>query len=320
MIIWGMSGKGHDASVTVFETDEVGGRCNPVVCHYTQKPRHNKKELSDLLKYGTPEHIVWYENPWKKAFRMWWAGQEKPFKRNQIKKYLKEVLPIPLPTYSYVGHHEAHAAHFYESPFETAAIIVADSIGEWDTTSIWYGRQRYKNVKVRRVRYPDSLGLFYSALTQAAGLTPNKDEGKLEKMYNEDNLNEQCLRAIENLVIPCNEGWRPMFWSNMHRGIGDKLSLFKQEDIATCTQFVFSKIMCKMAKHWSEELETKNIVLSGGCAFNKRVKADIEEMGLNVWSPANPGDGGSSRSCVLAYLRKQARFNVFFNQLWLNAK
>ena len=80
------------------------------------------------------------------------------------------------------SHHKSHAAAgFYTSPFHNANILVVDAIGEWDTTSIWYGDQgslkTYRTLKkIYSRKYPWSLGLLYSAVTQLLGFKPNEEE------------------------------------------------------------------------------------------------------------------------------------------------
>jgi predicted NodU family carbamoyl transferase len=316
MIIWGMSGKGHDASVTVWGPNKITGLPTLLYENYTRNKRHNKSEIKKLLRYGKPDRIVWYEKPFKKALRMLYAGQEKPFKRNRIKSYLKDLCDFPLPKCVYINHHEAHAAHFYDSPFKEALIFVIDSIGEWDCTSVWKGKSYSGHlVKLDSVSYPDSLGLWYSSMTKAAGLKPNSDEGTFESLYDESQLDEFALRAVEKYIMP--HEWRPMFWKNLHRGVGDSLpgpKKFTPIEIATATQFVFSQKVTKMITHWCEKEQINNVVLAGGCAFNKSVRKDITDLGFNLWVPNNPGDGGSAKSCVNAYLRKKALVDISLNQ------
>src|SRR6185503_18595572 len=94
---------------------------------------------------------------------------------------------------TYVGHHESHAAAgFFTSPFDQAAILVIDAIGEWDTISAWEGRGETLR-KLWSQRYPDSLGLLYSAFTQRVGLKPNEEEYILMGMaaYGEPNYYNQ---------------------------------------------------------------------------------------------------------------------------------
>ena len=315
MIIWGMSGKGHDASVTVWGPNETTGLIELLHEDYTRDKKHDKEHLDQLLMYGDPELVVWYEKPWKKAFRMLYAGQPQAFRRNMLRSYLKEVMSIKCKVVC-IDHHEAHSGHFYDSPFDEALIFVIDSIGEWDCTSVWRGKSYSGHlVKLDRVSYPDSLGLWYSSMTKVAGLKPNSDEGKLESMSDDNHLDEYALRAVEKYIMP--HSWKPMFWENLHRGVGDSLpgpKKFTPVEIATATQFAFSQKITKMIQHWCDKEKINNVVLAGGCAFNKGVRKDITDLGYDLWVPDNPGDGGSAKSCVNVYLRKKALIDISLNQ------
>ena len=156
MIIWGMSKNGHDWAIAIFKDKKylrtISGKGR----------KHTLKAVVEAEAYGEPDLVVWYENPYLKSIRQFLAGQKNPFKRNNIRKYLKD-LNINC-KWTYVGHHESHAAAFYKSGFEDATIVVLDSIGEFDCTSIWKA-ENGKLKKLKSSKYPHSIGLFYSAMT-----------------------------------------------------------------------------------------------------------------------------------------------------------
>src|SRR5262249_52882003 len=117
----------------------------------------------------------------------------------------------------YVLHHECHAAAgFYTSPFEEAAILVVDAIGEWDTISIWHGAGKELK-KIYSQAYPHSLGLLYSAFTQRIGLKPNEEEYILMGMaaFGRPIYAEEIIREFVAEFEP------PflMLRHNVHRGI-----------------------------------------------------------------------------------------------------
>ena len=227
-------------------------------------------------------------------------GQSRPFARNRVKKYLdKYGITCPI---KYVGHHEAHAAHYYNSTFDDATIIVIDSIGEWDTTTIWQAENN-KLTKRYSTSYPDSLGLFYSSMTQRCGLTPQKDEMIIDQSkYGHVDVNPIIKKVMmDDLVIP--HTWKPLFTKNMHRGIGNWRPEFKKKEIAPVAQDVFEDLVMKISDYARLKLPSKNLVLSGGCAFNRGMRNKINRNWDNVYYPPNPGDGGSAETCVLAYLR-----------------
>ena len=151
-----MVGNSHDASIAVFKDMKLQKL-------YTSQDRVHSDELvakACHTNMSGPDLVVWYEKPFKKAMRQLYAGQPKPFSRNRVKKYIKK-LGVSAPI-KYVSHHSAHAAHYYNSWFSDATIIVIDSIGEWDTTTIWQAQGDTLKKKYS-TRYPDSLGLFYSS-------------------------------------------------------------------------------------------------------------------------------------------------------------
>lgn len=294
MIIWGMVGNSHDSSIAVFN-------CNEFQKIYTSQ---NKTHSYDLIQKAYhindkwPDLVVWYEKPFKKAIRQLYAGQPKPFSRNRIKKYLKQYgITCPI---KYVEHHEAHAAHYYNSNFSDATIIVIDSIGEWDTTTIWKA-QNNRLIKKYSTFYPDSIGLFYSSMTQRCGLIPQKDEMIIDQSKGYvDPIVKKAI--VDDFIIP--HKWKPLFTENMHRGIGNWRPEFKEKEIAIATQEVFEDLVMKISDYARLKLPSKNLVLSGGCAFNRSIRNKINKDWDSVYYPPNPGDAGSAETCVLAYLRK----------------
>ena len=74
-----MAGHGHDASITVWYDTDV------MVEHYTSEPYHKYEDVESLKKkFGAPDLVVWYENPYLKSIRQWWAGQKNPFQRKML--------------------------------------------------------------------------------------------------------------------------------------------------------------------------------------------------------------------------------------------
>ena len=130
--------------------------------------------IAAARRWGEPEQIVWYERPLLKRTRKLYAGQHKHVWRADGAAYLStHGLKAPV---RYVGHHQSHAAAgFFTSPFDHAAILVVDAIGEWSTISAWEGRGRSLK-QLWGQRYPHSLGLLYSAFTQRIGFKPNEEE------------------------------------------------------------------------------------------------------------------------------------------------
>ena len=162
MINWGISAFNHDASIASVEKDKIlfAGHAERY-SRIKNDPNLNDGIIEDALSYGEPDVIHWYESPILKNLRRLHAGQKWNFDR--VKTKLKK-LGIDKPI-KYHLHHETHAAAgFYTSGKESAAVLVIDAIGEFDTASIWHGTPTGLK-KIWSLRYPSSLGLFYSAIT-----------------------------------------------------------------------------------------------------------------------------------------------------------
>ena len=217
-------------------------------------------------------------------------------------------------------HHESHAASaFYPSPFEEAAILTIDGVGEWATSSIGLG-QGHKITLLRELRYPDSLGLLYSAFTYYTGFKVNSGEYKVMGLapYGEP----KYVSAIKkNLLEIRDDGSLRMnheYFSysqglRMTNGAFDKLfggrprkpeSLITQRemDLARSIQVITEEVMLKMANHARKETGAKYLCLAGGvalnCVANGRVFREIPFD--DIWIQPAAGDAGGSLGIALA--------------------
>src|SRR5690349_12184784 len=175
MVIYGVSANEHDASLSVVDDGEILFASHAE--RYSRRkndPHLNAALLRDARRHAEPELVVWYERPFLKRTRKLRAGQHAGVLARDGRGYLRRFLArTPV---RFVGHHASHAAAgFFTSPFDEAAILVVDAIGEWDTISVWTGRDGVLT-KLWSQRYPHSLGLLYSAFTQRVGLRPNEEE------------------------------------------------------------------------------------------------------------------------------------------------
>ena len=186
MIVWGIVGNSHDASLAVFKQGQVSLRQGHETLELKwaalakdfsgveHDPNLNWTIVSAARQYGEPDKVIWYEKPFLKTLRQLRAGQGWLWKENNIKKYLAQWdIKCPI---EYTLHHHSHAAYgYYTSGYDNASILCVDSIGEFQTLTIWQGEGNELNL-VHKQTYPDSLGLFYSAMTQRCGLVPQRDE------------------------------------------------------------------------------------------------------------------------------------------------
>lgn len=301
-----MSGNGHDASFAVYYDNQL------MMTNYSKEKSHNQEEINQARKrFGKPDLVVWYENPYLKGLRQLIAGQKNVFRRNNVRRYL-DVLGLDCP-WTYVPHHKAHAGWYYFSPFykkkQDALVFVIDAIGEFDCTSVWKASDG-KLKKLGSVKYPDSMGLFYSSMTQQAGWQPGQDEGytssfflhpdgKWEEGHGRPNVNVRN-RIFKDLIV--DHEWKPMFYQNMHRGLGNNYfgAFPKDYEIAYEAQFAFNAMIVRMVEYWEAKTGIDEFIFVGGCAFNQHIKTIYP----HAWIPENPGDGGSCVSAVRAKLGK----------------
>lgn len=299
MIKWGISAGTHDASLTVMRGNKI------LFASHAERYSgiKNDKDLNaDLiaaaLEHGSPEVIFWYENPYTKALRKLYAGQ--PNAWMSPKKYLKKY-GLDCVHIEYGNHHASHmAAGYYTSPFDYAATLVIDAIGEFNTASIWKGEK-----KVWTANYPSSLGLFYSAMTARVGLKPNEDEyilmgmaayGNPDRFYND--MKELCLDG-----------------TNFHRGCSWwKPELTEEDyfDVAAATQKLYEKYFASLLRLTRDLTGERNLVFMGGCALNCLANRIIPEYFDNHWIMPNPGDAGSSLGAILAKTKQKVKFDNAF--------
>ncbi|NUW34543.1 hypothetical protein HTZ77_24335 [Nonomuraea sp. SMC257] len=303
MVTWGISGLSHDASLAVLEGDRL------LFAGHSERYSRKKNDallhadlISEGLAYGRPEAIAWYERPYIKKLRHVRAGQlGNALSLSDVpQRYLRSLLPFPLPEIFYADHHQAHAmAGVATSGFAEAVVIVADAIGEFDTFTISrFGRDSGLETLYRR-RYPHSLGLLYSAFTRRCGFRPNEDEYIVMGMaafgtpIHAEQLQEEWL-TIED----------PGFHlrANVHRGIGEWLPGARPEDLAASIQAVTETVLLRAASWAQRETGISNLVLMGGVALNCVANSKIStECGFDrIWIFPNPGDAGSSVGAAAA--------------------
>jgi carbamoyltransferase len=302
MITWGISANSHDAALAVFEDGKL------LFASHSERfsGKKNDADLCDNLvnyaasMYGYPNEVVWYEKPWAKTARQFRAGQGLNHRSNDIKKYLSSYgINVPITT---MWHHESHAAAgFYTSDFKQAAIVVIDAIGEFETLTIWKGSEQGLK-QIYKQRYPDSLGLWYSAMTQRCHLKPNEEEyilmgmaaygdaAKLKDRIKQDFFNNDSKKLVS-------------FKRNLHRGCADwapDLTVNDTFDIAAATQSVYEDYFDKIIAHAKSITDTDNLVIMGGCALNCLANPIAYRHFKNIWIMPNPGDAGSAIGAVLA--------------------
>lgn len=273
-----------------------------------------------MLSYltATDLEIHYYEHPYKKYFRQLLNGEKTKFSNVSVKKHIDYTSFVNLSQskikqiYTH-NHHLSHAAAgFQTSPFNDATVVIIDAIGEFDTISIYNayynnnGNAKYE--KIYSKKYPNSIGLFYSAMTQRVGLKPMDEEYILMGMsaYGTPKYTGEMLKLFHSVSdIELN--------TNLHVGLDESfLPNADEMDIASSAQeitehlieFVISK-----AKHLGN---SNNLVYGGGVALNCLANRNLGNFFDNIWIMPNPGDAGSSLgAAALGYGKKVHWTNAF---------
>lgn len=220
----------------------------------------------------------------------------------------------------FTEHHEAHAASaFYPSPFDEAAILTMDGVGEWATASYGIGRSRDLAL-LKELHFPDSLGLLYSAFTYFTGFRVNSGEYKLMGLapYGVPKYRDIILSELIDLKddgsIRLNLSYFDFLgglrmtnrrFSQLFGGPPRKpeTEITQREmDIAASIQSVTEEVVMKMARHVYKETNQKNLCLAGGVALNCVANGRMLRHGPfeNIWIQPAAGDAGGALGAALS--------------------
>lgn len=243
----------------------------------------------------------------------------------RLKKALGEYWPAGAELYV-CEHHISHAASaFYPSPFQEAAILTIDGVGEWASTTIGYGKGEEIRI-IKQINYPDSLGLLYSAFTYFCGFKVNSGEYKLmglasygKPIYKQMIL-DHMIKLRDDGTYTLNQQY--FTYRKDAKIIGEEFGkLFgikKREpeskitrpylDLAASIQLVTEEAVLALAKSARCLTGLKNLVMAGGTALNCVANGRIveEELFENVWIQPAAGDAGGALGCAL-----YAAYHVF---------
>ena len=241
--------------------------------------------------------------------------KEKLFTREIIRRELGEYEGPVL----FSEHHESHAASaFYPSPFDAAAVLTIDGVGEWATSS--YGIGRGKDVELlAELHYPHSLGLLYSAFTYYTGFRVNSGEYKLMGLapYGEPKYVDLILDKVLELKDDGSFKLNMKYFNYLHgltmtngafghlfggppRKPESKLTQ-REMDIAASIQKVTEKIVLRMVRHLHRETGIENLCLAGGVALNCVANGRILREGpfKRLWIQPAAGDAGGALGVAL---------------------
>jgi carbamoyltransferase len=319
MNIFGISAGFHDAAITVLQDNKI------VFAGHAERYSKRKNDanlnddlVADALSYGNPDQIVYYERPWIKKLQQLYSGQYNEaanFDNFTIGQHIRKYIHVPVHQERLLScprrnmsHHLSHAAAgFQTSPYQKATVVVIDAIGELDTVSIYgaeyvNGRAQYR--KLWGQRYPHSIGLFYSAMTQAVGLKPNEEEYIMMGMsaYGTDAVITDGLSTVIKNKFVADE-YAIEFKENLHAGADlHPFDYLEKEDIAYGAQRLAERLIYNVMHRAKMFDFSSNLVYMGGVALNCLANRNLGDYFDNIWIMPNPGDAGSSLgAAALAY-------------------
>lgn len=249
--------------------------------------------------------------------------KEKLFLKSTLKKELAalgDVKVSRLPPLLFAGHHQSHAASaFFPSPFDKAAVLCMDGVGEWATTSVWLGDGNRLEPKWE-IDFPHSLGLLYSAFTYYTGFKVNSGEYKLMGLapYGEPRYVDTILRELID-VKPDGTFRLNMRYFNYATGLtmtnrafdalfggpprAPESALTQREmDIARSIQEVTEMIVLRLAQTIHRELGCEYLCLAGGVALNCVANGRVLREGpfRDLWIQPAAGDAGGALGAALS--------------------
>ena len=249
--------------------------------------------------------------------------KEKLSLKSLLRKQLCELADCSrqaLPPLLFTEHHQSHAASaFYPSPFEEAAVLCLDGVGEWATTSAWHGKGS-QLTPLWQINFPHSLGLLYSAFTHYCGFKVNSGEYKLMGLAPYGT--PRYVELIEDSLITINddgsfhlalEYFDYCTGSTMTSKAFDQLfggpprkpeaAISQRElDIAASIQQVTETIVLKLAATVQKETGLKKLCLAGGVALNCSANGKLLQAKIfdELWIQPAAGDAGGALGAALA--------------------
>ncbi len=299
--------------------------------HDERFPRHAVQHCLDTagIKVEDLDYVAFYDKPLLKFDRLMetylsyapsgfrsfakflpvWLGD-----KLHIPRILKRELgAMPKNPFVFPEHHESHAASaFYPSPFEEAAIVTMDGVGEWATTSIGVGEGNQMRL-THEIRFPHSIGLLYSAFTYYCGFKVNSGEYKLMGLapYGEPKHVDRIMKMID---LREDGSYRlDMRYFNYAQGLTMTNSRFEEQmgaprrkaeteltqfymDVAASIQKVTEEVMLRTVRYAHKVTGKKNLCLAGGVALNCVGNGKILREGPfeKVWIQPAAGDAGGA--------------------------
>ena len=320
----------HDGKVVAAAQEERFSR----VKNTSEFPIHSIRFCLEFagITIEQVDHVAYFEKPFLKFARvitdhlLTWPLSWSAFQRS-MPKWLTSRLTLPVTIeeelgytgpISYLKHHLSHAASsFYPSPFDEAAIITADGVGEWATFSVGVGRGTDITIE-KEIHYPNSLGLLYTAVTTFVGFDAHGGEGKtmglagygdpaplLSKVKDVVRLHEDGSFKVDESYFSFRAGNR--MWSDKWERTFGKPRLVgepweqRHYDLAASCQAVVEEVLILNAKLLQERTGLKKLCLAGGVTLNCVANAKIlEQTGFNdIFVQPAAGDAGGALGAAL---------------------
>ncbi len=339
MHILGLSGFYHDSAAAIVRDGEIVAAAQEE--RFTRK-KHDPGFPSGAAEYclheagidaGGLDYVVFYDKPFVKFERLLltclsvapkgirsfftqmpsWL-KEKLFVHNIIRKQLEYDGPV-----LYTMHHQAHAASaFFPSPFEEAAFLTLDGVGEWATST--YGIGEGNRVQIlKQINFPHSLGLLYSAFTYFTGFKVNSGEYKLMGLapYGEPKYAAAILEHLMDVkedgsfrlnmdyfdycggLRMTNDRFAELFGGPPRRPETDITQ--REMDLARSVQIVTEEVMLRMAKAIHRETGMRHLAIAGGVGLNCVANGRLlrESPFEDIWIQPSAGDAGGALGAAL---------------------
>ena len=348
MYILGISAFYHDSAASLLKDGEIIAAAQEE--RFTRK-KHDAGFPTHAIQYCLKEagiaakdihNVVFYEKPFLKFERLLetylafapkgftsfakampvWI-KDKLFQKSALIKELKATLDENIDwgeRLMFSEHHLSHAASaYYPSPFDSAAVLTLDGVGEWTTTSLAIGKGRDLQV-VKEIHFPHSLGLLYSAFTYYTGFKVNSGEYKVMGLAP---YGEPCYADLirEKLITVSEDGSFQLDMSYFDYATGLTMTnkkfdaLFggpprrseteltqREMDLAASVQKVAEDIVLGLARGIAKETGERNLCLAGGVALNCVANGILlrEKIFENIWIQPAAGDAGGALGAALS--------------------
>ena len=348
MRILGISAFYHDSAAALLFDGRIVAAAQEE--RFTRK-KHDARFPAQAIAYclaearvplGQVDYVVFYEKPFLKferlletylafaprglqsfamAIPLWM--REKLFQKEIIGKELRKLDPDFdwKNKLLFTEHHVSHAASaFYASPFEEAAVLTMDGVGEWTTASAAVGRSN-ELILTKEMHFPHSLGLLYSAFTYYTGFKVNSGEYKLMGLapYGQPKYTSLILDKLIDLkpdgsfqldlsyfdyctgLTMTNQKFADLFGEPVRDANKDLLTPFHM-DVAASIQQVTEEVMLRLSRSLAREHSLANLCLAGGVALNCVANGKILRDGAfeRIWVQPAAGDAGGAVGAALA--------------------